>query len=127
MLQMATWEGNMTMGGTFDLEWRRAYGLRWEDVQHLHNPLNEGKPVKISRDGQELPADLGHTLLVMIEEGADRENIPPPPVPGMLPLVCHSRLCYAHVRSNLLGPSQQHSHAALDCCSSCSAPCRTCA
>lgn len=82
-LQMATWENNMTMGGTFDLEWRRAYGLRWEDVQHLHNPLNEGKPVKISRDGQELPPDLGHTLLVMIEEGADRENIPPPPVPGM--------------------------------------------
>ena len=81
-VQKATWEGGMTMGGTFDLEWKRAYGLRWEEVAHLRNPLNEDKPVKISRDGQELPPELGHQLLVMIEEGADREGIPRPAAPG---------------------------------------------
>ena len=79
----------MSMGGTFDLDWKRAYGLRWEEVAHLRNPLNEDKPVKISRDGQELPPDLGHTLLTLIEEGADREGIPRPAPPGAAQAPAH--------------------------------------
>eukprot|EP00891_Asterochloris_glomerata_P001052 jgi/Astpho2/1052/gw1.00017.23.1_t len=40
----------------------RPFNLGFQQTEHLHNPLNEGKPVKICRDGQELPPDLGAQL-----------------------------------------------------------------
>ena len=36
---------------------------------HLHNPYNENKPVKISRDGQEIDPAVGHQLACLFDEG----------------------------------------------------------
>ena len=36
---------------------------------HLRNPLNEGKPVKISRDGQEMDPAVGLQLACLFDEG----------------------------------------------------------
>lgn len=35
------------------------YDIPYGDTTHLINPLNEHRPIKISRDGQELPRDIG--------------------------------------------------------------------
>ena len=81
VLQARTqWEGiqNQALGSSFDVAWRRLYDLPFTETEHLHNPLNEDKPVKISRDGQELPPDLGEALVQLFEEGAERNGIPRP-------------------------------------------------
>ena len=48
----------------------------------MTNPLNENKPIKISRDGQELPLPLGLKICRMFDEGADANGVPRPPAPG---------------------------------------------
>ena len=70
------------MGGTFDIEWIRRYDLPFQETEGLYNPLNENKPVKISRDGQDLPMDLGITLVQRMEEGAEAAGIPRPKKPS---------------------------------------------
>lgn len=52
--------------------------MPFTETEQLRNPLNEDKPVKISRDGQELPPDLGEALVQLFEEGAERNGIPRP-------------------------------------------------
>ena len=42
------------LGGVFHLDWICRGDLSFQKVQHLYNPWNEGKPVKIGRDGQVL-------------------------------------------------------------------------
>ena len=44
-----------------------TYDLPFGATEHLANPLNEGKPDKIGRDGQELPADVGEALVKLME------------------------------------------------------------
>lgn len=72
------WEGTQNLGSCFGLEWRRLYDLPFSETEFLKNPLNEDKPVKISRDGQELPPDIGQELVRLFEEGAERHGVPRP-------------------------------------------------
>lgn len=39
-------------GGTFGVQWECLCDLPFQRTLHLQNPWNEGKPVKIARDGQ---------------------------------------------------------------------------
>ena len=41
-------------GNAFRVKWQTIYDLNFNDVAHLRNPYNENKPIKISRDGQEV-------------------------------------------------------------------------
>jgi hypothetical protein len=75
------WEGGAAVGGTFRVVWLRRYDLPFGATEHLANPLNEGKPVKVCRDGQELPAELGEALVALIEAGADAAGVPRPARP----------------------------------------------
>ena len=72
----------MVMGGTFDIEWIRRYNLPFQDTEGLYNPLNEGKPVKICRDGQDLPNELGERLIQLMEDAAEAHGIPRPRKPS---------------------------------------------
>ena len=78
------WEGTQNLGSCFGLEWRRLYDLPFSETEFLKNPLNEDKPVKISRDGQELPPDIGQELIRLFEEGAERAGVPRPGDTSML-------------------------------------------
>lgn len=66
--------GENPWGGTFRVEWIRMYELPFQKTVHLKNPLNNFKPVKISRDCQEVTKDIGEALCALIDEGADREG-----------------------------------------------------
>lgn len=73
------WEGaTQNLGLNFNIEWQRRYELPFQETEALRNPLNEDKPVKISRDGQELPPDIGEALVQLFEEGAERTGVPRP-------------------------------------------------
>lgn len=63
-----------TWGGTFNVDWIRLCDLPFQRTVHLRNPLNSFKPVKISRDCQELTEDIGKALCALIDEGADGEG-----------------------------------------------------
>ncbi|KAH7444366.1 hypothetical protein KP509_02G075600 [Ceratopteris richardii] len=60
-------------GGTFTVEWIRLYDLPFQKTLHLKNLLNSFKPVKISRDCQELTTEIGEDLCALIDGGADSE------------------------------------------------------
>ncbi len=99
----------------------RPFNLGFQQTEHLHNPLNEGKPVKICRDGQELPPDLGAQLCQLIEDAADKAGVPRPGTPK--PSHSNSRtLC--RMSMQLTGLAAFLVQACLSCalpqCASCS-------
>jgi hypothetical protein len=36
-------------GNTFGIQWQRVFDMQFHATEHLRNPLNENKPVKICR------------------------------------------------------------------------------
>merc|ERR1719476_359197 len=59
---------------TFDVRWLRLDDLDFSEVSFICNPWNENKSVKISRDGQELPNDVGRRVCEMIDERVWRKD-----------------------------------------------------
>ena len=51
-----------SLGGIFRLQWVCKDDLEFSKCQDVSNPWNDHKPVKISRDGQELPPAIGEKL-----------------------------------------------------------------
>ena len=47
-------------------------------TNHLANPWNDGKPVRIGRDGQEMPSNVGQELVDIIEESAEAQHVSRP-------------------------------------------------
>lgn len=50
------------LGGVFEIDWICKKELSFTCTTHLHNPWNEGKPVKIGRDGQEIEPKVAEEL-----------------------------------------------------------------
>ncbi|OQR73361.1 YTH domain-containing protein 1-like [Tropilaelaps mercedesae] len=65
------------LGGVFYIDWICRKELPFIKCQHLYNPWNEGKPVKIGRDGQEIEPRLAEELcrLFQVDEGVDLVGI----------------------------------------------------
>uniref|UniRef100_A0A0D6R6M0 YTH domain-containing protein n=1 Tax=Araucaria cunninghamii TaxID=56994 RepID=A0A0D6R6M0_ARACU len=63
--------GTNPWGRTFNVKWLRLHNLPFQKTVHLKNPLNEYKPVKISRDCQELTQEIGEALCSLIDEGSE--------------------------------------------------------
>lgn len=78
-------------GRLFDIEWLRLHDLSYREVETLRNPLNGDRPVRQSRDGQELANYVGRALCELIDRHIDDpESFAPreplrQPVPGVLP------------------------------------------
>ena len=64
-----------SLGGIFRLQWICKDDLEFSKCQDVSNPWNDHKPVKISRDGQELPPAIGEKLCRIWFE---RPDTPPP-------------------------------------------------
>uniref|UniRef100_A0A7N1A471 YTH domain-containing family protein n=1 Tax=Kalanchoe fedtschenkoi TaxID=63787 RepID=A0A7N1A471_KALFE len=60
--------GSNPWGRSFKVKWLRLSDLPFEKTLHLKNPLNDYKPVKISRDCQELTEDTGQALCQLLDE-----------------------------------------------------------
>ncbi|XXG43523.1 hypothetical protein AAC387_Pa01g3536 [Persea americana] len=63
--------GNNPWGRSFKVKWLRLNNLPFQKTLHLKNPLNDYKPVKISRDCQELSQDIGEVLCALIDGKTD--------------------------------------------------------
>ncbi|KAL6003790.1 hypothetical protein ACLOJK_004336 [Asimina triloba] len=59
--------GSNPWGRTFKVKWLQLSNLPFQKTLHLKNPLNDYKPVKISRDCQELSQDVGEALCSLID------------------------------------------------------------
>lgn len=114
----SVWEHNVEiLGGLFHLEWLCNREVTFRSTDKLCNPLNENKPVKISRDGQEIHPDVGYQLCKVIDAGevydsekalqrmlvqASQRGGPPPIQRGGTPnqtprgtfVVCRKKLIY---------------------------------
>lgn len=65
------------LGGVFKLDYICRRELSFTKTQHLYNPWNEGKQVKIGRDGQEIEPKVGEELcrLFPVDENIDLISI----------------------------------------------------
>ncbi|CAN4075947.1 unnamed protein product [Withania somnifera] len=59
--------GRNPWGRSFEVKWLRLCDLPFQRTLHLKNPWNQYKPVKISRDCQELPPDIGEALCELLD------------------------------------------------------------
>ncbi|CAL0312924.1 unnamed protein product [Lupinus luteus] len=61
-------------GRSFKVKWLRLYDLPFHKTIHLKNPLNDYKPVKISRDCQELSPEIGLALCELLDGKTDLDD-----------------------------------------------------
>ncbi|KJP89700.1 hypothetical protein AK88_00660 [Plasmodium fragile] len=54
-------------GRNFDIQWIRVVDVSFQEVSHLKNSLNENKPIKVGRDGQEIERMAGIKLCEVFE------------------------------------------------------------
>lgn len=66
--------GSNPWGRSFKVKWLRLHDLPFQMTLHLKNPLNDYKPVKISRDCQELPEDIGEALCELLDGNIDVDH-----------------------------------------------------
>ncbi|KAK6947694.1 YTH domain [Dillenia turbinata] len=66
--------GGNPWGRSFKVKWLQLNDLPFQKTLHLKNPLNDYKPVKISRDCQELSQDIGEALLELLDGKIDVED-----------------------------------------------------
>ncbi|XP_042510484.1 uncharacterized protein LOC122085927 isoform X2 [Macadamia integrifolia] len=66
--------GSNPWGRTFKVKWLRLNNLAFQKTLHLKNPLNDYKPVKISRDCQELSQEIGEALCELIDGNIDTDG-----------------------------------------------------
>ncbi|KAJ8766179.1 hypothetical protein K2173_021696 [Erythroxylum novogranatense] len=66
---------NNPWGCSFKVKWLCLNDLPFQKTLHLKNPLNDYKPVKISRDCQELPEDVGEALCQLISGDGDADGM----------------------------------------------------
>ncbi|KAJ4910163.1 YTH family protein [Raphanus sativus] len=66
---------NNPWGRSFKVKWLRLSELPFQKTLHLKNPLNDYKPVKISRDCQELPGDIGEALCELLDAHSCDEGL----------------------------------------------------
>uniref|UniRef100_A0A1B6FWM4 YTH domain-containing protein n=1 Tax=Cuerna arida TaxID=1464854 RepID=A0A1B6FWM4_9HEMI len=64
------------LGGVFKVDWICRKELPFTSTMHLYNPWNEGKPVKIGRDGQEIEPRVGEELCRLFPEDEGIELTP---------------------------------------------------
>ncbi|XP_021735954.1 uncharacterized protein LOC110702543 isoform X1 [Chenopodium quinoa] len=64
---------NNPWGRSFRVKWLRLSNLPFHKTIHLKNPLNEYKPVKISRDCQEVPPEIGEALCQLIDREPEED------------------------------------------------------
>lgn len=65
------------LGGVLKIDWICRKDLPFQKVQHLYNPWNDGKPIKIGRDGQEIEPKVAEELcrLFPVDENVDMTPI----------------------------------------------------
>lgn len=64
------------LGGVFKVDWICRKELSFSNTMHLYNPWNEGKPVKIGRDGQEIEPKVAEELCRLFPEDDGIEMTP---------------------------------------------------
>jgi len=64
------------LGGVFKVDWVCRKELPFTATMHLYNPWNEGKPVKIGRDGQEIEPRVAEELCRLFPEDDGIEMTP---------------------------------------------------
>lgn len=64
------------LDGVFKVDWICRKELTFSNTLHLYNPWNEGKPVKIGRDGQEIEPKVAEELCRLFPEDEGIEMTP---------------------------------------------------
>jgi hypothetical protein len=69
-------------GEAFKIEWISTKRVPFYRTRHLHNPWNQNREIKVSRDGTELEPKVGQALLDEWDRLATQQQQPTHPAPG---------------------------------------------
>ncbi|KAL7957070.1 YT521-B-like domain-containing protein [Trichoderma compactum] len=58
----------------FRVQWLSTHRTEFWNFGKLRNPLNDGKPVFVGRDGQEIPETCGREMICVLDQGAVRKK-----------------------------------------------------
>ncbi|GLC45095.1 hypothetical protein PLESTB_001467700 [Pleodorina starrii] len=72
------WENGKQFGNPFGVEWRVLVELPHSEIDHIRNPYNDNKPVRLARDGTELPQEQGDVLVRLMQDRAAATGVKPP-------------------------------------------------
>ncbi|VWU48204.1 YTH domain-containing protein, putative [Hepatocystis sp. ex Piliocolobus tephrosceles] len=77
------YEDKIFRGRNFDIQWIRVVDVYFQEIVHIKNSLNENKPIKVGRDGQEIEQMAGIKLCDLFEAKFEKANsnittVPPP-------------------------------------------------
>ncbi|CCD22608.1 mRNA-binding phosphate metabolism regulator NDAI_0A04520 [Naumovozyma dairenensis CBS 421] len=61
------WENNEKYGKAFKVKWTIVRDIHNKNLKRFLNPLNEMKPVTNSRDTQEIPFPIGHSMMKLFK------------------------------------------------------------
>ncbi|SOV10807.1 YTH domain-containing protein, putative [Plasmodium sp. gorilla clade G2] len=68
------YDNKVFRGKNFDIQWIRVIDVPFQEVAHLKNSLNENKPIKVGRDGQEIEQMAGIQLCEAFESNFIKIN-----------------------------------------------------
>eukprot|EP00331_Platyophrya_macrostoma_P004386 CAMPEP_0176425438 /NCGR_PEP_ID=MMETSP0127-20121128/11387_1 /TAXON_ID=938130 /ORGANISM="Platyophrya macrostoma, Strain WH" /LENGTH=338 /DNA_ID=CAMNT_0017806595 /DNA_START=1 /DNA_END=1017 /DNA_ORIENTATION=- len=69
------WNQNHKWRGSFEISWIYIKDVPNQELRHLKNEMNEGKPVPNSRDTQEVPNATGLSVLEIFEKYQNQTSI----------------------------------------------------
>jgi len=73
------WTGDTaSLSPAFGCQWETLSDLPFAATSRLTNPWNDNKPVKVSRDGTELPHGCGCAVIALLEQAARAASAPRP-------------------------------------------------
>ncbi|KKO97560.1 hypothetical protein THAR02_10343 [Trichoderma harzianum] len=65
-----SWEASLP----FRVQWLSTHRTEFWKFGKLRNPLNDGKPIFVGRDGQEFPETCGREMVYVLDRGEGRER-----------------------------------------------------
>ncbi|CRG99831.1 YTH domain-containing protein, putative [Plasmodium relictum] len=69
------YDNKIFRGKNFDIQWIRVVDVHFQEVSNLKNSLNENKPIKVGRDGQEIEQSAGVKLCEIFESNFVKMNM----------------------------------------------------
>eukprot|EP01053_Blabericola_migrator_P009952 Blabericola_migrator_1__9951@NODE_54_length_16124_cov_113_894563_g50_i0_p5_GENE_NODE_54_length_16124_cov_113_894563_g50_i0NODE_54_length_16124_cov_113_894563_g50_i0_p5_ORF_typecomplete_len492_score65_62YTH/PF04146_15/7_2e03YTH/PF04146_15/2_9e34Torus/PF16131_5/6_4e07Torus/PF16131_5/0_42zfCCCH_3/PF15663_5/1_4e06zfCCCH_3/PF15663_5/1_6zf_CCCH_4/PF18345_1/1_1e08zf_CCCH_4/PF18345_1/9_5e03zf_CCCH_4/PF18345_1/3_5e03zf_CCCH_4/PF18345_1/8_7e03zfCCCH/PF00642_24/4_7e05zfCCCH/PF00642_24/2_2e02zfCCCH/PF00642_ len=77
------------LSANYRVQWLKQCKVDFEELASFTNPWNENKPLKKSRDGQELPLELAEAICLRLDAAADEDLLIGTPL-GTQPRIDHS-------------------------------------
>ncbi|KAL6774274.1 ATG12 [Auxenochlorella protothecoides x Auxenochlorella symbiontica] len=80
--QTVPWEGDRDLAPPCALEWFFRHDVPFAEAEHIRNMMDDGRPVRSGKNGQEVDPAAGAALAALLEGAARAAGAAAPPLPS---------------------------------------------